>query len=316
MKGMKFRMNTEYKYVIVDRVGTDQRVGRITLNRPEVLNALSMGLKYEVDQALLDFEADTSVRVVIIRGAGRAFSAGHDLKPEGVDSSEDYTSAKESTNPYRDIKTTDSQGRPLAFNLTVSIAQGREVQLRLWNLTKPVIVQAHGFCLAGAMELAMMADLVTASEDCLFGHPGHRGLGVARNGMILPLVIGMRKAKELFLTGDPVTGVQAEEMGLINYAWPADELDERTIALADRVANNSADFLGVLKAGVNGFYESMGMMNGIARTTQLTGLVGLTEGAYAFGEKMSEGLREALLWRDGPYGDYTAKKKSSAPAEE
>jgi enoyl-CoA hydratase len=119
--------------------------------------------------------------------------------------------------------------------------------------------------------------------------------------------MNMRKAKELFFTGDAVDGRTAAEIGLANYAWPADELEHRTIEFADRIANLSADFLGVLKKGINTFYENMGLQSSLQTLTQLDAAAQLTEAAYAWREKLSsEGLRDALAWRDGMYGDYSA----------
>jgi len=173
-------------------------------------------------------------------------------------------------------------------------------------------VQAHGYCIAGGLELAMMADLVTGSTDCQFGHPGHRGMGVARNGMILPLVIGMRKAKELFYTGDSVDGVEAERLGLINYAWPEEELEARTVALADRIAITSSDFLAGLKAGVNRFYENMGLSAAVEGLTLLDAAVHQTDSAYEWRDRVEkDGLREAVAWRDGRYGDYGERAKDT-----
>ena len=101
------------------------------------------------------------------------------------------------------------------------------------------------------------------------GHPGLRGLGTSRTGVIWPLVIGMRKAKELYYTGDSVSGAEAERIGMINYSWPKDELEERTIAMADRIANLSADHLAILKLNMNRFYENMGIYSSVRSSTDM-----------------------------------------------
>lgn len=301
-------MNSAYEHLYVDRVGTDDRVARITLNRPDKLNALAPQTMGELDHALHVLEADTSARVIILRGAGRAFSVGHDIGNAG------RTVSPRDPSIAFDRKTED--GRPLTINMATSLQAGTDVQMFLWRMAKVTIVQAHGFCLAGGMEFAMMADLVTASEDCLFGHPGHRAIGVARNGMILPLVMGMRKAKELYYTGDAIDGLEAERQGMINYAWPEAELEERTIALADRIANQSADFLAGLKASANRFYENMGIYSSVHSSTQLDAAVQNTESAYQWRTKIAEeGLKAALRWRDGPYGDYSAADRGKQGGE-
>ncbi len=288
----------------LDRVGTDGRVGRITLNRPEKMNALSQELYFELNEALHDYEADDSVRVIIIKGAGRTFSAGYDLTPArgGADG------------VVRRHKAVDEKGRRLMMGIRTGMQQITDIQMYFWNMAKVTITQVHGYALAGGCELAMMADLVTAAEDAQFGHPGIRGLGVARNGVIWPLVIGMRKAKELYYTGASISGTEAERIGMINYAFPAAELEERTNAWADVLANLSADHLAILKLNMNRFYENMGIYSSVRSSTDLDAAGQFTQHSYTWQDKMREasqtggGLKEALAWRDGPYRDYRAKK--------
>jgi enoyl-CoA hydratase len=183
-----------------------------------------------------------------------------------------------------------------------------------WNMAKVTIAQIHGYALAGGCELAMMADLVTAADDAQLGHPGLRGLGTSRTGVIWPLVIGMRKAKELYYTGDSVTGAEAERIGMINYSWPKEQLEERTIAMADRIANLSADHLAILKLNMNRFYENMGIYSSVRSSTDMDAAAQFTQQSYAWQDKMREsaeagtGLKAALDWRDGPYRDYRAKQ--------
>ncbi|WP_327752256.1 enoyl-CoA hydratase-related protein (plasmid) [Sphingobium sp. SJ10-10] len=294
-------MKTEYETLYIDRVGTDGRVARITLNRPEKLNAISPFMMGELDAALHDLELDRTARVIILRGAGRCFSTGHDISGPGQNASSPRNPAMSGTKLTED-------GRPLTINYRTMLHAGTDIQMYMWRMAKVTIVQAHGFCLAGGMEFAMMADLITASEDCLFGHPGHRAIGVARNGNILPLVVGMRKAKELFYTGDAIDGVTAEKMGMINYAWPEAELEDRTIALADRIANLSADFLAGLKTAANAFYENMGIQSSVSTCTLTDAALANSESAYEWWSKLDElGVREAVRWRDAGYGDYAAR---------
>ncbi len=288
----------------LDRVGTDGRVGRITLNRPEKMNSLSQELLFEFNDALHDFEADDSCRVIIVRGAGRTFSAGYDLAPArgGADA------------VVRRYTQRDAQQRRLLMGTRTGMQQITDIHMYFWNMAKVSIAQVHGYALAGGCELAMMADLVTAAEDAQFGHPGLRGLGTSRTGVIWPLVIGMRKAKELYYTGDSVTGAEAERIGMINHAFPKDELNERTVAMADRIANLSADHLAILKLNMNRFYENMGIYSSVRSSTDMDAAAQFTAQSYAWQDKMREsaaegtGLKGALDWRDGPYRDYRAGK--------
>jgi enoyl-CoA hydratase len=296
-------MDRPFENLLIDRAGTDGRVARITLNRPEKMNALSQELLYELWDALHDLEADDSARVIVLRGSGRTFSAGYDLAPPagGADA------------VVRRVRTVDEQKRRLLMGIRTGMQQITDIHMYFWNMAKVTVAQIHGYCLAGGCELAMMADLITAAEDAQLGHPGLRGLGTSRTGVIWPLVIGMRKAKELYYTGESVSGAEAERIGMINYAFPKDQLEERTIALADRVANLSADHLALLKTNMNRFYENMGIYSSVRSSTDMDAMGQFTGQSYAWQDKMREsmesgqGLKAALDWRDGPYRDYRAK---------
>jgi enoyl-CoA hydratase len=292
---------SEYENLVVDRIGTDDRIGRITLNRPEKMNALSQELLFELNDVLHAMEADDDIRVIILRGAGRSFSAGYDLTPArgGADGL------------VRRNRFVDAKGRRMVMSIRTSMQQITDIQMYFWNMAKITIAQVHGHCLAGGCELAMMADLVVAADDAQIGHPGVRGLGVPRNGAIWPLVIGMRKAKELMYTGESIAGTKAEEIGMINYAWPMAELEARTLAFADRIATMSADHLAILKVNMNRFYENMGIYSSVRSSTDHDAMAQFTEFAYEFGDRMrEEGLKGALAWRDGPYrGTDTYKKR-------
>ena len=297
-------METNYETLALDRVGSDGRIARITLNRPEKMNSLSQELLYEFNDALHDLEADDSCRVIIVRGAGRTFSAGYDLAPArgGADA------------VVRRHKAVDEKGRRLLMGIRTGMQQITDIHMYFWNMSKITIAQVHGYCLAGGCELAMMADLVTAADDAQLGHPGLRGLGTSRTGVIWPLVIGMRKAKELYYTGDSVSGAEAERIGMINHAWPKEQLEERTIAMADRIANMTADHLAILKLNMNRFYENMGIYSSVRSSTDMDAAGQFPQHSYAWQDKMREaaqagtGLKAALDWRDGPYRDYRAKE--------
>ena len=282
---------SDYNTLILERLGTEERLARITLNRPEKMNALTGELFTELNDCLHDLEADQRCRVIILRGAGRCFSAGYDLTP-----------GRERRPDERRYQTVDDKNRTLMMNVRTSMQQITDVQMYLWNMAKITIAQLHGYALAGGCELAMMTDLVVAAEDTKIGHPGLRGLGTARNGNIWPLVMSMRKAKEYYYTGDSMTGAEAAEVEMINYAWPKDQLDANTIAFAERIANGSADHLAVLKLTMNRFYENMGIYSSVRSATEQDALAQMTEWTYRFGESIREGgLKHAFQSRDEPY---------------
>lgn len=297
-------MDRTFENILVDRTGTDGRVARISLNRPEKMNALSQELLFELSDALHDLEADPSARVIILRGNGRTFSAGYDLTPArgGADA------------VVRRYQGADEQGRRLLMGTRTGMQQITDIHMYFWNMAKVTIAQVHGYCLAGGCELAMMADLVTAADDAQIGHPGLRGLGTSRTGVIWPLVIGMRKAKELYYTGDSISGIEAEKIGMINHAWPKEELDERTVAFADRFANMTADHLAICKVNMNRFYENMGIYSSVRSSTDLDAMGQFTAESYSWQDSVKEaalsggGLKEALAKRDGKYKDYRMQK--------
>jgi enoyl-CoA hydratase len=280
----------DYKTIIVDRIGTDDRVGRITLNRPDKLNSLSPQLLDDLENGLKSMATDDSVRVIIIRGSGRGFGAGYDLAAPGI----------EENPPQRSPLTGARKG----------LQEGSRRQMYLFNMPKVVIAQVHGYCVAGSCEYAMMADLVIAAEDSKIGHPGIRGLGHPRNSCLWPMVLGMRKAKELMYTGDQISGTEAERIGMINRAVPADKLDEEVLALADRIANQSADALAVHKEAMNRWYQAMGMESSVMAAADYDFIYQHTEEARKLNKSIREiGFKEATTIRDTPYGDGRSKSK-------
>jgi enoyl-CoA hydratase len=301
-------VNQTYEHIVVRRAGTAGRILTIVFNRPEVLNALSAQTFKELQAALQSVETEPDVRVIILKGAGRAFSAGHDIGAADLSDSSYVDGAR--------FKSSDEGGKPLPLNFAAALRQITDIMLYFWRIPKVTIVQTHGYCLGGGLEIAMMADLVVSSNDCLFGHPAHRGVGVARNAMLFPLVMGMRKAKELFYTGDTFNGVDAERMGIINYAWPGAELDMRTMELAERVGNLSSDHLAALKAAMNQFYENMGLYSSVYSATRLDAMAQLTESAYSWQSNLANlGLKRALELRDAPYAKLDISTKDRGPAK-
>lgn len=300
----------KYEFLLVDRVGTDGRVGRITLNRPDKMNALSQGLLFELNDALHRLEAHWDTRVIILRGAGRTFSAGYDLTPPRGEGSDAVIA---------DYRMADEKGRALLMGVRTGMQQVVDIQMYFWNMAKVTIAQIHGYALAGGCELAMMADLVVAADDAQLGHPGTR-FATSRNGVIWPLVIGMRAAKELYYTGASVTGRRAEEIGMINHAWPAESLEQQTIDFADHIANMTSDHLAILKQNMNRFYENMGIYSSIRSSTEFDAMSLFSTQSYAWQDRVQKsiadghGIHDALEWRDGPYGDYSAAPKKSKAA--
>jgi enoyl-CoA hydratase len=287
----------EYENILVERLGTEERLARITLNRPDKLNSLSPDLLSEFEQALREAEDNPEVRVIIVRGSGRAFSAGYDL----------VTPRRQQE--YRAQAPGD---RPSVWRRRTGMVRVSDMYLYFWNMAKVTIAQVHGYCIAGGCELAMMADLVIAADNAKLGHPGTRGLGTSRTAVLWPLLIGMRKSKELLYTGDSITGTEAERIGMINKAVPAAELEATVLHWAERIANQASDSLALQKRSVNTYFEQT-IYPAIHSATDTDAMYQHTDQGYLWQDKVREamapggpGFKAALEWRDGPYEDYRA----------
>ena len=274
----------DYQKIIVDRPA--DRVQRITLNRPEKRNPLSNELRGELFHALEAADNDDSLGVTIIRGAGTNFSAGYDLKSNVA------------------------QGQP--FHSAGGIGNWpRHVVdgfLRMWDLGKPVIAQVHGFCLAGGTELATACDLVYVAEDAQIGYPVVRSISPPDN-QFYPWIVGMRRAMELMLTGDAMSGLDAVECGFANRAFKAEALDAAVLDIASRVARVPADLQQFNKRAVHRQMEIMGIRAGIRAGTEMQALATYTRSAQETFKDMQAGLTQALSKRDGAFGDYRTGKK-------
>ena len=183
---------------------------RITLNRPDKLNALSLELQAELSEALWEADNDRSVHCVIIKGAGRAFSAGYDLS--GAGSKVPVSRIADADKSYRGARSIDDDAWQLE--------RSQRYRMAIFDMHKPVIAQVHGYCLAGGTDIAMLCDMIIAAENATFGFPPARDLGALPNNMWL-YNVGPQWAKRLTLTGDTVTGAEAQA----HLGEPAEELE-------------------------------------------------------------------------------------------
>ncbi len=271
---------------------------RITLNRPEKLNALSLSLQAELNEALWEADNDTQVHCVILRGAGRSFSAGYDLTGGGpkvpVSRIQDPARAT-----YRGGRSVDDDAWQLE--------RAQRYRMALFDMHKPVIAQVHGFCLAGGTDIALLCDMVIAAEDATFAFPPARDLGSLPNQMWL-YNTGPQWAKRLLLTGDSVTGAEAASIGLVLKAVPREYLEAEVEGLLDRMALIDTGLLAANKRIVNLGLELMG-----ARTLQRLACENdarghLAPAADAYRRSVKEnGLKETFRARDGKFGDGRAR---------
>lgn len=259
---------------------------RITLNRPEKRNALNNALRRDIFAALEWADRDESIRVSVIRGAGPAFCSGYDL---GADLAADQ--------PYY-----TAQGLGLWPRHVI------EGCFRIWDLAKPVIGQVHGYCLAGGSELAGACDLVYVARDAKIGYPAVRAISPPDNQMF-PWLIGMRHAMEMMLTGDHISGEEAVRLGFANRAFPVEELDERVIECAVRVAQVPSDIQQINKRAVHRQMEIMGIRAGIRAGAELQTLATLTQSTQEHLKELQGGVSEALTKRDAKFGDYRTSER-------
>jgi enoyl-CoA hydratase len=298
----------EFENVLVD---LDGPVATITLNRPEKLNALSGALRQDLHDALVALDPGDQVRVIRLKGAGRAFCPGYDLSP-GRRAPESYAPAgDESGEPHGDA---------LADFGEAGILRDRE-RLRemvdswmwMWNYRKPIIAQTHSYCLSGGLDLIGVCDIVFAAEGTRFGHPAARGLGIPPIVGMLPMKIGAAATKELLFTGDLVDAQTAKELGIIQHVVPAAELDERVMALCQRIAMMPLDMLTVHKHITNRWMELQGVRTGAYEGADFDAIAHLSPAAREFSRRSrEEGLRSALTWRDGPYATGPAADHDAA----
>ncbi|MFV0524051.1 MAG: enoyl-CoA hydratase-related protein [Acidimicrobiales bacterium] len=256
-------------------------VRRLTLNRPEKRNPLSNALRAELFAALEAADVDPDVRVTVIRGAGSCFSSGYDL----------------ATDVSRDQPFYSAGG---LGNWPRHVVDGF---FRIWDLAKPVIAQVHGYCLAGGTELATACDLVYVAEDARIGYPVVRSISPPDN-QFYPWIVGLRRAMELMLTGDHMSGTEAAESGFANRAFPADELEERTLGIAGRVARTPTDLQQINKRAVHRQMDAMGIRAAIRAGTELQTLATHTVTATAHMAEIRDNLNAALSRRDEAFGDY------------
>lgn len=264
---------------------------RITLNRPEKLNALSIQLQQELNHALWEADNDTRVHTVILRGAGRAFSAGYDLTPRGpVERSPDDTSRTGATFD-------DDAWR---------MEQGQRLRMAIFDMHKPVIAQIHGYCVAGGTDVALLCDMIIADEDTLIGFPPARAQGALPNNMWL-YNVGPQWAKRLMLSGDFVTGADAAKIGLVLKAVPGHLLEREVEGLADRLAMIDTELLSANKRIINIGLEIMGARTLQRIATENDARAHLAPSVAEFGARSREhGLKAALQWRDTKFGDQRA----------
>ena len=229
----------------------DGPIATITLNRPERLNTIVPPMPDEFEAAVGEATRDAAVKVIVVRGAGRAFCAGYDFSG--------------GFHHWDEMLTTDGRWDPgKDFMWASSVYGPTEKFMSMWRTPKPVIAQVHGWCVGGGSDMALCADLVIASEDAQMGTPYSRMWGSYLSGMWV-YRLGLTKAKEHALTGRPLSGRQAADVELINVAVPFERLEAVVAEQARQLASIPSSQLAAMKLIVNQAYENMGLRASAAR---------------------------------------------------
>ena len=228
----------------------------ITLNRPEKLNSITRRMTAEILLATDRAQCDDEVRVIVVKGAGRAFSAGFNLE---IDEEPDLTEEEELQELKAELHTD--------FDLI----------MRFWHSPKPTVAAVHTYCLGGAMELAIACDITIAATGCRFGEPEVK-FGSGAVAMILPYICGPKRAKEMLLTGnDRISSEQAEAWGLVNRVVKPENLVNRAREIALEIARNDQLAVRITKQAINKTYEFGKMRNALKHALELDIAIESTE---------------------------------------
>ena len=260
-------------------------VARVILNRPEKLNALSQQLQSELIECLTNADEDPDIRVITLRGAGRAFCAGYDITPPQSDEDREITDARRG-NIRSDMQRLQKTAR---------------VMTSIFDLSKPVIAGIHGHVIAGGTDLALHCDIIIAAEDANIGFPPVRSMGTPPTHM-WTYMVGPQWAKWFMLTGETISGKEASDIGLVWKSVPAEGLDAAVEDLATKMAKIPWEMLAANKSIVNKALDLMGrnMMQVIAAETDAVSHQSPI--VKEFNEISSQqGLKAALEWRDSPF---------------
>jgi enoyl-CoA hydratase len=279
-----------YETLLYDVAGP---VATITLNRPDSLNTIVPPMPDELEAAVNAATADVAVKVIVLRGKGRSFCAGYDFAG-GFHHWDEHMNTDGEWDP----------GKDFVMATTPSMAPTQKF-MSIWRTPKPVIAQVHGWCVGGGSDFALSADIVIASDDARIGTPYSRMWGAYLSGMWI-YRLGLTRAKWHGLTGEPLSGAEAAEIGLINKSVAFDQLEGEVAALATKLSAIPSSQHAAMKLVINQAYENMGLASTQTLGPILDGLMRNTPDAKEFIEKAErEGVGAVVTERDGPFGDYS-----------
>jgi len=278
----------------------DGRIGRITLNRPEIMNAIDDDLPKELEAAVLEAGSDDTIHVIVLSGAGKGFCAGYDL---GY-----YAQATEGAGH---AMTQDMPWDPMKdYGFMM---RNTQAFMSLWRCRIPVIAKVHGFAVAGGSDIALCADMIVMADNARIGYMPTRVWGCPTTAMWV-YRLGPEKAKRMLFTGDTVNGTEAESMGLILKSVPEAELDAHVDALAERMAGVPINQLTMQKLVVNQAIEAMGLNQTQMFATLFDGITRHSPEGLNFKARAEEtGWKQAVRERDLGTFDWTDNRPINSP---
>ena len=267
----------------------DGRIGRITLNRPEVLNAIDDDLPTELSEAVARADADPNIHVMVLSGAGKAFCSGYDLAH--------YASSDGPNKVVQDMPWDPMQDFQFMWRNTQAF-------MSLFRAMRPVICKVHGFAVAGGSDIALCADMIVMGDDAKIGYMPTRVWGCPTTAMWVHR-LGPEKAKRMMFTGDKINGIEAAEIGLVLKSVPDDQLDAEVEALASRIASVPINQLAMQKMVINSAFEEK--INQTQRlATLLDGMTRHSPEGLNFKARVEEvGWKQAVDERDQGIFDWT-----------
>jgi len=271
----------------------DGRIGRITLDRPDVMNAIDDDLPVQLEAAVTEADADPDVHVMVLSGNGPAFCAGYDLAYYAEGESQNQVVQDMPWDPIKDY----------AF-----MWRNTQHFMSLWRAMKPVLCKVHGYAVAGGSDIALCADMTIMGETAEIGYMPARVWGTPTTAMWV-YRLGAEKAKRMLFTGDRVSGREAEAMGLVLKAVPDDQLDQEVEAMAGRMASVPINQLAMQKMVINQAIEASGMMETQRLATIFDGISRHSPEGMNFKQRVEDvGWKQAVHERDEGTFDWTRDK--------
>ncbi|MEO8889357.1 MAG: crotonase/enoyl-CoA hydratase family protein [Jatrophihabitantaceae bacterium] len=283
------------------------RIARITFDRPEHGNAITMDTPVELAHAVERADLDRGVHVMVVAGRGSGFCGGYDLSMFAEQGMGDQPAPAQYERTVLDPSVQAANHDPsrtwdpmVDYALMSRFNKGFACLL---HADKPTVAKLHGFCIAGGTDIALFADQIIAAADTKIGYPPTRVWGIPAAGMWAHR-IGDQRAKRLLFTGDSITGAEARDWGLAIEAPAPEDLDERTEILLERIARMPINQLMMVKLALNSALLAQGVQASGTLSTVFDGAARHTAEGYAFVDRAaSAGFREAVRERDEPFGD-------------